>query len=56
MVQRRTYSNTDSHIVDNVATVAAMGWHTLYINNSGELWGMGSNDNGQLGDGTLIES
>jgi len=39
-------------------TAVATGWeiyagsHSLFIKNDGTLWAMGSNDSGQLGDGT----
>lgn len=46
-------------VASNVKTVAANGLsgytsHSLYVTKSGELYAMGGNDFGQLGDGTII--
>jgi alpha-tubulin suppressor-like RCC1 family protein len=38
----------------DVASVApGLAWHTLFIRSDASLWAVGSNDDGQLGDGTL---
>jgi len=37
-----------------VVKVAAKGSHSLYVKIDGELWAMGSNSNGQNGDGTTV--
>lgn len=38
--------------LDNVKKVAAGCWHTVALDGSGNVWTWGSNDHGQLGDGT----
>ena len=38
--------------LDNVVAVAAGGWHSLALKADGTVWTWGSNDYGQLGDGT----
>lgn len=32
------------------------GLHSLFLKSNGSLWAMGSNDHGQLGDGTFIQT
>jgi alpha-tubulin suppressor-like RCC1 family protein len=39
-------------VASNVTTIAAGGWHSLFLKSDGSLWAMGVNVNGQLGDGT----
>jgi alpha-tubulin suppressor-like RCC1 family protein len=43
-------------IARNVKAVAAGGYHTLYVTTDEELYAMGRNDNGQLGDNTTDDS
>jgi alpha-tubulin suppressor-like RCC1 family protein len=40
------------HGTSSVTAVAAGAYHTLYITDDGNLWAMGKNDYGQLGDST----
>jgi hypothetical protein len=54
-----TNSNTpvqESTGVANWASAASGGWHTVAINDAGELYAWGRNDHRQLGDGTLDNS
>lgn len=39
-------------VASNVVTIAAGGYHSLFIKRGGSLWAVGANDVGQLGDGT----
>ena len=39
-------------VASNVTAVAAGYWHSLFIKSDGSLWGMGWNEDGELGDGT----
>ena len=41
-----------TYVAGDVVAVAEGGYHRLYIKNDGTLWAMGSNNEGQLGDGT----
>jgi len=43
------------HIMDDVASVAPGGWHTLIVKTDGSLWACGDNEYGQLGDGTTTD-
>jgi alpha-tubulin suppressor-like RCC1 family protein len=40
------------HIMDDVVAVSTGGGHTMAITRGGTLWGWGSNNFGQVGDGT----
>ena len=42
-------------IDSNVAKIAAFRDSSYYLLKSGELWGMGRNNNGQLGTGSVSE-
>jgi len=46
------YSATPVKIMDSVARVSTGYNYTLALKTDGSLWGWGSNDDGQLGDGT----
>ena len=39
-------------VATGVSQVSAGGFHSLFLKSNGTLWAMGSNDEGQLGDGT----
>jgi alpha-tubulin suppressor-like RCC1 family protein len=39
-------------LASNVTAIAAGGAHSLFLKRDGSLWAMGSNQYGQLGDGT----
>jgi alpha-tubulin suppressor-like RCC1 family protein len=39
-------------IKDGIASVSPGVWHTIAVDTDGRLWSWGSNDDGQLGDGT----
>jgi hypothetical protein len=39
-------------VASNVTAIAAGGMNSLFLKRDGSLWGMGHNDEGQLGDGT----
>jgi alpha-tubulin suppressor-like RCC1 family protein len=45
-------NNPEQIVTSNVTAIAAGGWHSLFLKNDGSLWGMGWNNQGQLGDGT----
>jgi hypothetical protein len=50
-----TYNNTnwpEQIVTSNVVTIAAGGVHSVFLKSDGSLWVMGSNEYGQLGDGT----
>jgi alpha-tubulin suppressor-like RCC1 family protein len=38
-------------VAHDVKAIAAGGWHSLFLKTDGTLWGMGSQNFGQLGDG-----
>jgi len=40
-------------VSSNVTAISAGSYHSLFLKNDGSLWGMGDNQNGQLGDGTI---
>jgi alpha-tubulin suppressor-like RCC1 family protein len=40
-------------VAGNVTTIAAGGYHSLFLKNDGSLWAMGADIFGQLGDGTF---
>jgi alpha-tubulin suppressor-like RCC1 family protein len=40
----------------NIVSVAAGADHTVVLKNDGTVWTWGNNSNGQLGDGTTIQS
>ncbi len=44
--------NAAGEPMTEVAQVSAGGSHTMIVMKNGELWAVGRNDNGQLGDGT----
>ena len=46
------YQLTPKKIMDNVKSVSAGTGSTLVVKTDGSLWGFGSNDDGQLGDGS----
>ena len=39
----------------NFSVISAGGWHTVAIKADGSLWAWGSNEHGQLGDGTTAD-
>jgi len=39
----------------NVADISAAGGHTLILKTDGSVWACGSNEFGQLGDGTTTD-
>src|SRR5690625_7763372 len=41
--------NSPVEVRSGVEKIAAGEWHSLFITTSGELWGMGNSDRGQLG-------
>lgn len=41
--------------LNNIAAVAAGGYHSLALGFDGKVWAWGRNERGQLGDGTLFE-
>jgi alpha-tubulin suppressor-like RCC1 family protein len=43
-------------VTSNVVAVAAGGNHSLFLKSDGSLWAMGANNNGQLGDGTFVNT
>lgn len=45
------------HIMDNVASISSAHslFNTMIVQNDGSLWAWGSNEFGQIGDGTTIE-
>src|ERR1017187_6574024 len=46
-------TNQPEKIVANgVTAITAGSYHSLFIKSDGSLWGMGDNEDGQLGDGT----
>ena len=50
----QTGINTPEQIVaSGVTAIACGGDHTLFLKSDGSLWGMGDNESGQLGDGTV---
>ena len=42
-------------VMDNVAYVSSGGGHTMILDTDGVLWGVGSNNHGQLGEGTIAQ-
>ena len=40
--------------VDGVQAVAAGYWHSMVMNEHGDVWATGANDSGQLGDGSSV--
>jgi len=42
-------------VMENVAYVSAGHGHTMILDTDGVLWGVGSNNHGQLGDGTIAQ-
>src|ERR1019366_7020174 len=51
----QTGINSPKKIVGtNVTAIACGGDHSLFLKSDGSLWGMGDNEAGQLGDGTVI--
>jgi alpha-tubulin suppressor-like RCC1 family protein len=49
-----TTTNQPKQIVaSNVTSIAAGGYHSLFLKNDGSLWTMGANYYGQLGNGTF---
>lgn len=42
-----------SQAAPTVTQIAAGGYHSLFLKSDGSLWGMGLNEYGELGDGTL---
>lgn len=55
-VNHENNSNIPVKIMDHVATVSCGPSHVLAVKKDGSLWAWGSNDRGQLGDGTNIDS
>jgi alpha-tubulin suppressor-like RCC1 family protein len=45
-------------VSNNVTAIAAgsYGYHSLFLKTDGSLWGMGNNNDGQLGDGTTTST
>ena len=52
----RIRNNQQNQILTDFATLAAGGRHTCAVKKNGTLWCWGKNGNGQLGDGTNMES
>ncbi len=51
------YTNRPEQIVtNNVTAIAAGEFHSLFLKSDGTLWGMGFNGNGELGDGTPVNT
>jgi alpha-tubulin suppressor-like RCC1 family protein len=51
-----TYNKTnrpEQIVASGVTTIAAGGYHSLFLKSDGSLWAMGDNSAGQLGDGTF---
>jgi hypothetical protein len=44
------------YVTNNVVALTAGDSHSLFVKSDGTLWGMGRNDNGQLGNGTWNDS
>jgi len=42
-------------VMDNVAYISSGSLHTMILDTNGALWGVGSNNHGQLGDGTIAQ-
>ena len=45
-------TNADGTELSGVIGIAAGGSHTVYLKSDGTVWAVGSNGNGQLGEGT----
>jgi alpha-tubulin suppressor-like RCC1 family protein len=50
-----TTNQPEQIVGSNVTAIAAGTYHSLFLKSDGSLWGMGMNNNGQLGDGTTSE-
>lgn len=48
--------NSDGTWLSNVTAIAAGGFHTLALKNDGTLWAWGYNEDGELGNGTNLNS
>ena len=49
-------TNSPEMIVSSgVTAISGGGYHSLFLKNDGSLWGMGTNGDGELGDGTLFQ-
>ena len=51
-----TCTNLPEQIVSSNVTAISGGYHSLFLKSDGSLWGMGENDNGELGDGTYNQA
>ncbi|SDE34923.1 RCC1 domain-containing protein [Niabella drilacis] len=49
------YANSPVKIMEHVRDMAAGFLHTLILQEDHSIWAMGSNGNGQLGDGTTVD-
>lgn len=47
------YNSTPTKIMDDVVQISTGSNHTMAIKSDGSLWTWGSNEDGQLGDGTI---